>query len=280
MIDLTTITSNLEQTSDGIWRSKSSSSISYPDWGNEACFQIEDASFWFRHRNACILEAMRQFPPPGPVFDIGGGNGFVAKGMQDAGIDVVLVEPGEAGAANAQRRGIRSVICATLADAGLPPASMPAVGLFDVVEHMADDREFLAMIHDHLVPSGKVYITVPAYNALWSQEDIDAGHYRRYSRHSLHDLLSRSGFSVLFLTGFFQFLLPPILLARALPFRLGLAKPMQSGEVADRMKAQHVVNDGLPADILSWLLRRETNSIRRRRETRYGASWLLVASKI
>lgn len=120
MIDLTTISSNLQQTSDGIWRSRSSSSISYPDWGNEACFQVEDASFWFRHRNACILEAVQQFPPPGPVFDIGGGNGFVAKGMQDAGIDVVLVEPGEAGAVNAQRRGIRSVICATLADAGWP----------------------------------------------------------------------------------------------------------------------------------------------------------------
>ena len=60
-----------------------SEAISYPEEGNEACFQIEDQSFWFRHRNNCIQELVRKFPPngKGPIFDVGGGNGFVAKGM-------------------------------------------------------------------------------------------------------------------------------------------------------------------------------------------------------
>src|SRR5262249_14907730 len=136
MIDLAAIATNLEQNPDGAWRCKSASPISYTERGNDACFQVEDVSYWLRHRNTCILEAMRQFPPSGPVFDVGGGNGFVAKGIQDAGLEVVLLEPGCTGASNAQRRGIQNVVCARLEDVGFGQASLAAAGLFDVVEHI------------------------------------------------------------------------------------------------------------------------------------------------
>src|SRR5580704_15864919 len=72
MIDLKQI-SNLEQSAEGGWHSRSQSTVSYPEWGNQACFDIEDSSFWFQHRNVCILEALSQYPPPGPLFDIGAG---------------------------------------------------------------------------------------------------------------------------------------------------------------------------------------------------------------
>jgi len=279
VIDLAKISTNLEPAPDGQWRSKTSSAISYPDWGNEACFQVEDSSFWFRHRNACILEAMKQFPPPGPVFDVGGGNGFVAKGMQDAGLEVALVEPGVTGARNAQRRGVQSVICATLESAGFIPGSLTAVGLFDVVEHIENDHKFITMIWNQLRPGGRVYITVPAYNALWSQEDFDAGHQRRYGRRGLHDLLTQAGFWVDFLTGFFQFLGPAIVAGRVLPYRLGLAKSPDPTSVGSHMKQQHVIQSSVLGKVLTWLQQREITAISARRELRSGASWLLVARK-
>ena len=64
---------------DGIYYAIGSEAISYPEEGNEACFQIEDQSFWFRHRNHCIQELVRKFPPngKGPIFDVGAGNGFL-----------------------------------------------------------------------------------------------------------------------------------------------------------------------------------------------------------
>lgn len=279
MIDLATISHNLERAADGQWRCKCSSAISYPDWGNEACFQVEDSSFWFRHRNACILEAMRQYPPAGTVFDVGGGNGFVAKGMQDAGFEVALVEPGASGARNAHRRGIRSVVCATLQDAGFVLGSLPAVGLFDVVEHIENDHEFLKTVRNHLAPGGKVYLTVPAYSVLWSQEDIDAGHQRRYGRSALRNLFLQTGFSVDFLTGFFQFLPPAILMARVLPYRLGRARSPDPREAGSQMKRHHLLDGRFANQVLEWLQERETSHVRARRETHYGASWLLVASK-
>jgi SAM-dependent methyltransferase len=279
MIDLTTISRNLEQTTDGVWCCPSRSPISYPEWGNEACFQVEESSFWFRHRNACILEAVRQFPPPGPLFDVGGGNGFVAKSMQDAGFEVVLVEPGAVGAANARRRGIQYVVRATLEDAAFLPDSLPAISLFDVVEHMEDDHRFLEMIRSHLSANGRVYLTVPAYQALWSREDVVAGHFRRYSGRAIRELLTGAGLAVEFLTGFFQFLPPAIVALRVIPFRLGLAISSEPDEAGSRFRRQHEVKSRWIGGPLNWLQQREVTRIQRRRQVRFGASWLVVARK-
>ena len=280
MIDLAQISRNLEQVADGEWRSKSLSTVSYPEWGNQACFDVEDSSFWFRHRNACILEAVSQFPPAGPLFDIGGGNGFVARAMQDAGLEVVLVEPGASGIVNARRRGIQQVVHATLEDARFIPGSLPAIGLFDVVEHMEDDHKFLETIRSHLSSHGRIYLTVPAYQALWSGADVVAGHYRRYSRRALRELLERGGFEVELATGFFRFLPPAILAMRVIPYRLGWKTPLEAQEVDTKMVRQHQVKNGLVGRTLSWIQQREVTGIRERRENKFGASWLVVARKV
>jgi SAM-dependent methyltransferase len=279
MIDLAQISRNLEQTAEGSWRSRSQSAVSYPEWGNQACFDVEDSSFWFQHRNACILEAVGQFPPPGALFDVGGGNGFVAKAMQDAGLEVVLVEPGAAGTVNARRRGIQQVVLATLEDAGFVPGSLPAVGLFDVVEHMEDDHKLLETVHTLLASQGRIYLTVPAYQALWSQADVVAGHHRRYSRSALQDLIERAGLKVEFATGFFQFLPPAILAMRVIPYRLGWKAHPESQDGDKEMASQHKIKSGLIERILNRIQQRELAGIRERRENKFGASWLVVAQK-
>lgn len=279
MIDLAKISMNLEESADGLWRARHSSAVSYPDWGNAACFQVEDSSFWFQHRNACILEAVKLFPPGGPVFDIGGGNGYVAKGLQNAGLEVVLVEPGITGARNAQQRGIHTVICATVQDAGFVQQSLAAIGLFDVLEHIEKEKEFLAELREFLIPGGKIYLTVPAYNLLWSREDIDAGHQRRYSRQALRNALLSAGFRIDFLTGFFRFLPPAILLGRVLPYRLGRSSE-DAANVNHQMKQQHVPQNRFVRLVLQELQRRERLGLQSKTEAKFGASWLAVGSKI
>src|SRR5690606_21548140 len=123
--------------------------------------------------------------PGGPIFDIGGGNGFVARGLAAAGFPAVVIEPGPTGARNAQARGLSPVVCAALDDAGFLPGSVPAAGLFDVLEHIEDDLGAMATLSALLPPGGRVYLTVPAYQWLWSSEDELGGHHRRYTRASL-----------------------------------------------------------------------------------------------
>ena len=63
--NLATASPGLQLGEDGIFYAAGSEAISYPEEGNEACFQIEEQSFWFRHRNDCLRELARNFPPRG-----------------------------------------------------------------------------------------------------------------------------------------------------------------------------------------------------------------------
>ena len=129
-------------------------------------------------------------------FDIGGGNGYVAKGLIEAGIACALIEPGIDGAVAARARGIDPVICARLEDAELPPASIAAAGMFDVLEHIEDEAAALRRVHGLLRPGGRLFLTVPAYQFLFSVDDRIAGHFRRYTIASLTGALLESGFRV------------------------------------------------------------------------------------
>ena len=180
----------------GIYHSLSKKKISYPKDGNQLCYQVEDKSFWFQHRNNVISESVRKYNRENIFFDVGGGNGFVSKRLQDDGLDAYLIEPGIDGAKNAKDRGVNNVICATIQDIGLGQKSIYSIGLFDVVEHIKEDKQFLNDINTYLKDAGYLYITVPAYDSLWSQEDIDAGHFRRYTLSSMTKILNDSGFKI------------------------------------------------------------------------------------
>ena len=275
-LNLSEIATNIEERAEGYWQARSISRISYPDYGNEACFAVEDTSFWFRHRNNCILQILQSYPPSGTFFDIGGGNGFVAHAVEKLGIDVVLVEPGPAGARNARKRGVRRVLEGTLDDAGFLPGTVPAAGLFDVIEHIQDDGQFLCKLHMLLRPNGRVYITVPAFQALWSHEDIEAGHWRRYTKGALCRVLRSCGFQMEFCSYIFGFLPPAIFLLRVLPFRLGL----QHKAHINSTRAQHELQNGMLNRLISILSRRELSMLARGRQRVLGGSCLAVARKI
>lgn len=268
----------LQQGAHGIWYAAEQEAVSYPNEGNDQCFEIEDKSFWFQHRNSCVVELIKQFPPPGngPIFDVGGGNGFVAKGLMNAGWDVVLVEPGPAGARNARVRGIPHVVCATMQSAGFRKHGMPAIGVFDVVEHIEDDGRFLKHLRDLLEPGGMLYLTVPANPYAWSDEDIYAGHFRRYTPETLSKVLKDAGLEIQFMTGIFAWLLIPVFLLRALPYRLRAAKGREGASRA--MSADHSLPSAIAA-LAEIANRSEVKRLSRRRSFPLGSSLLCAARK-
>jgi SAM-dependent methyltransferase len=275
---LATACPRLQLGEGGIFYAGEVGEISYPEEGNETCFQIEDQSFWFQHRNECIRELVRKFPPrvKGPIFDVGGGNGFVAKGLMDAGWDVVLVEPGLSGARNAKKRGLEHVICGTTHSAGFKNGSLPAIGVFDVLEHIKDDLGFLRHLRDLLEPRGMLYLTVPAYNFLWSHEDVDAGHFRRYTLRAMEKKLIQAGLEPIFETYIFRFLPIPVFLFRTLPYRLGITKEIKKEKISPK---DHLIQHGF----LSWMLNNylgiELKYINQRKHLRFGGSCLIAVRK-
>jgi len=274
MIDLSRV-SALHPDDAGIWRpaSHSSSDISFPEDGHDACFAIENDSFWYAHRNACITAALRQQSIRGPVLDIGGGNGAVSQALERAGIETVLLEPGDAGARNARRRGLASVACATLEEAQIGRGSFAAAGLFDVIEHVEDDVRLLRDTRAVLSPGGSVCVTVPAFQWLWSDEDEVAGHYRRYTRTSLRAALEQAGFAIVYETYLFAALVPAVFAMRSLPHRL-LHRSTEA--VARGAEQQHVPNPW-SRRVMDAALRPERHLVELGRSVPVGTSCLAIA---
>jgi SAM-dependent methyltransferase len=276
-MDVRALATNVELGEDEVWCSRTQSAISYPEEGNDICFELEDTSFWFQHRNRCLIELLRRFPPGGVFLDIGGGNGCVSLALQNAGWPVVLLEPGARGVRNARGRHIDTVIWSTFEDAGFRKGSLAAAGAFDVVEHIEDDLGFLRSVAGALEPGGRFYLTVPAFRALWSHEDDDAGHYRRYTCAGLTHVLKEAGLQAEYVTYFFAVLPLPILLLRTLPYKLGMRRTQQ--QVMARSREEHRAPGGASNSLLQMLLNRELARIRAGRRIGFGSSCLAVARK-
>lgn len=257
---------------EGIWEKTHSKDLSYPAEGHQFCFQVEDNSFWFQHRNRCILAAVKKYGCADIFFDLGGGNGCTTKQLEDAGIPAVLVEPAMSGCVNARKRGVSQVICSDLESLDFT-TKISSIGLFDVLEHIQDENSFLQRVRDNLTDGGKLYLTVPAFSWLWSHEDIAAGHHRRYSLQQLQSVLRKNRFKLIYQTYFFEFLVLPVLFLRRLPYLLGKRHPGYSEE---QMNQEHACGSESPLlrKILSNELFRLLSG-----KVRFGTSALVVAEK-
>jgi len=250
--------------------------VEYPEDGAELTAQVEEISFWFRHRNAVLCALLDRYSPNGALWDVGGGNGFQALCFQREGRPVVLVEPGAAGCRTARARGVRRVVQATLGSLRLPPSSVAAFSLLDVIEHLVEPGRLLAECARVLRPGGRLYVTVPAYPWLWSDEDVYARHQRRYTRASLERELRAQGFALEYVGYYFQFLVAPILVVRSLPYRL-TAWRRSRGEL--KMDQSEHAPGGTLRRILDARLSNELDAIKRGRQLKFGSSLLAVAVK-
>lgn len=276
-MDINNFSDKLTLQSNNIWSTSDRRSVSYPTDGNKEYFKIEDGSFWFRHRNEIIAFLVNRHSPTKPIFDIGGGNGCVSNHLQSVGIDVALVEPGASGTLNARARGVRTIVQSTLEDAGFFSNSIPAIGLFDVIEHIEDDLAFLCSIYDYLEPGGVLYLTVPSYRTLWSNDDVLAGHFRRYSINSLKGSLASVGFHNIYSSYIFSLLIPPIFALRTLPslFRIAKRKKTCSADI----KNAHCVQNRIISEALKLYLKKESDLIKLGKKIPCGSSCIAVAKK-
>ena len=76
----------------------------------------------------------------------------------------------------------------------IPQQLFDLVIMLDVLEHIEDDKTFLARnVVPRLKPESKIVISVPAHPSLFTSHDVFLGHHRRYTRRQLLSI-SRSFF--------------------------------------------------------------------------------------
>jgi SAM-dependent methyltransferase len=250
-----------------VWRCRGAAPVStaYSDAHHAERDEALTSSWWYRTRNAMLLDLLDSGPRPAAIWDVGAGTGSVSRTLVAAGIPSIAVEPSPEGARFAAAHGLTAVV-GTLHDLELPDASVRAVGLFDVLEHVADRPALLAEIRRVLRPDGALYLSVPAGVWLWSGFDADEGHALRYSRARLLHELQLADFVVERVVHAFALLVVPIALGRALPYRLELNR------VVDHERAVRA-SGGLLGALLGALERRLVGRVP------FGSSLLAVARR-
>jgi len=268
--------SNALYKQNGVYVSSTNREISYPSHGNNKCYEIEDQSFWFKHRNRVIGSLIKNFNTEDVFFDVGAGNGYISHYLQNNSVDAIMLEPGLDGVINAKQRNIQNIIHSTFEDAKIKANSLPNIGVFDVIEHIDKDLDFMQMMNTSLIPGGYVFVTVPAHKYLWSENDIRAGHYRRYTIKTMTTLLSKCNFKIEYISYFFSMLPLPILINRTLPHLLGV----KSKDHNKKSIKEHAEKDNLSSKIFKKLATNELKKIQAKKSLYTGSSLCVVAKKL
>lgn len=123
------------------------------------------------------------------MVDFGAGLGTIADELRKRGRTVMCIEPDAA--LNEYLRTRNFSVFRTLGD--LPSASISFIYSLNVLEHIEDDYTVLAEMYSRLEPGGRLYLYVPAFQILFSSMDRKVGHFRRYQRGHLSNLLRAVG---------------------------------------------------------------------------------------
>ncbi|NTV45344.1 MAG: class I SAM-dependent methyltransferase [Chlorobiales bacterium] len=181
---------------------------------------------WEQARLKVVRDLVVKFAGEGlkkeaPVLDIGCGDLFVAEKLAshfpttpfyaiDTAFDAELID------ALKDRLKVKNVDIFPSLDDAAAACSQPAsaVLLLDVIEHIEDEVSFLKSLLQHpLINSEtRIFITVPAFQGLYSGHDVFLGHFRRYNSRQLRETLKRAGFDIVTDGYFFSSLLLPRLL--------------------------------------------------------------------
>ena len=252
--------------------------ICYPSEGSSNSFELEDSSFWFKHRNLILEKIFKRFPINGDFADIGGGNGYQLMKIAELNKSNknILIEPSQQGCLNAKKRKIKEVYNMTFEDFNFRKYNLNGIGLFDVLEHIKNDYEFLSNLLNKLKKGSRIYVTVPAHHFLWSDVDPYGGHFRRYNKKMVNTISSKLDVTLEYFSYFFAYLLPISYILRALPYKLG--KRLTKEQLKSQEKNQHNPT-GLTKVIFNYFEEKELNKIINSKIS-FGASCVFILEKI
>jgi len=170
----------------------------------------EKEHFWFKSRRNLILQIFNKFiSKKDKVIEIGAGTGSISRMLSDDGYDISIGEIHPNGIQYALKNNNQKLSIYQFDIMQNPfMEHFDVVGLFDVLEHIEDDKLAIYNISKMLKRGGKIVLTVPAHMWLWCEEDEISNHFKRYELNSLKQLLKEEGFSIKYASNFFISIVP------------------------------------------------------------------------
>ena len=179
--------------------------------------EVADVHWWYVARRRILAELIRrEVRPPANarILEIGCGTGHNLGMLGRFGTVDGLEVDDEARALTEKRQG-KAILSAPLPGlAGVRRRAYDLIAALDVVEHVDDDAAALAAIAERLRPGGKLIMTVPAHQWMWSAHDTANHHKRRYSKRALKALIDASPLKLEKIRYFNSLLFPLAIAAR------------------------------------------------------------------
>ena len=134
--------------------------------------------------------------------DIGSSSGlFLEEIKEEFKCQVIGIEPGEAYRVYAENRGMKVYESLESVEAAGEPA-LDLISMIHVLEHIPDPVNFLKRLRENfLTPNGRILIEVPN---LYAHDCFEIAHLTSFSRHTLHEVMKKAGYSTLFLQTYGQ----------------------------------------------------------------------------
>jgi SAM-dependent methyltransferase len=148
-------------------------------------------------RNANLFHVVGNYITGKTVLDAGCGSGNFLHSIS-SDLDKFGIEP---------NANLREAALAANPDANIKEGFVEQLGnlfanhfdnivMIDVLEHVQRDDFVLDVLRDKLSENGQLVIIVPAYQYLYGSRDIEVGHFRRYNKKALGDVLWRAGYQI------------------------------------------------------------------------------------
>lgn len=194
---------------------------------NDADFRlmdsIEEDHWWFVGKRLILRAVLDARTDGARILDLGCGTGGVLRdrGERDRCFGV---DRSRLALRMCARRGLDALACGDLDRIPLKQGSFGTVLTLDVIEHLDDDVAFLRAAAELCTPDGRLVISVPAFQLLWSKHDEAFEHRRRYSARTLRAAVERAGLVVERMTYTNMLVFPVAAVWRILSYRLGLGK--------------------------------------------------------
>lgn len=241
---------------------------------HEFLYHNELQHWWFVGRRKYIHRMMLEYLSDNnknEICEVGCGSGASLKMLSTFGtVDAIEMDE----SALQRARSLASKYTRRFEHGSLP-ADMPLSGPYDaivaldVIEHIYDDITSLVVLGNALKSDGRLILTVPAYQWMWSHHDDANHHKRRYSSSLLKQRLNEAGYSVLYISYFNTLMFPAAFIVRMIQQK----NPFTSS-VADEYKMPSKYLNKL----LSWIFGLES-MLSGRVQIPFGLSIAVVAEK-
>lgn len=190
--------------------------------------------WWWRVREEALLEVIEdECPRKGQckILDVGCGDGWFFPKLRRFG-EVEGVDPH----VSAQCGESAGVYSCQFDDRFQPGKHYDLILMLDVLEHLSNPTSALQRALSLLARDGKLIVTVPAFNIVWTHHDRINGHLTRYTKSRLGALARSAGLQVKSVRYWFMWTFPVKLAMRMLE-GLGVRKRKQP-----RVPSQYVNN--------------------------------------